>query len=338
MIELEKYLDCETSWSNFDANAKWEKENTRSFGIDFLDDALDGLSPRDLVLVSGFSGGGKSECATIIAEQAALTGKRVTFFALEAEQNEIAYRIAYRKFMAEMYHSKSFGEYDCRYSQFIRGEPELMIRKHRWAIDNHMQKISNNLRTHYPPENFTVDDMNRSLEEAKSISDMIIIDHLHYFDLDDQNENAAMKAIVLGLRQFVLARSIPVILVAHIRKQNEFFQKLVPNGDDIHGSSDTLKICTKAIMLSSGWNTRFVDEDGDEVSYPKTTLIRAVKSRRDGSLPNYIGALRFAPQHGGYESGYLVGRPYKDKNGLAFQLVEDLPKWAKSAKRPVARV
>lgn len=332
--EFNKYPAIDESWSCYESNAKWERDNTTSFGIDFLDDCLDGLSPVDLVLISGYSGGGKSECATILAERAALSGKRVSFFALEAEKNEIAYRIAYRKFMACVNRDKLYGDYDFRYSQFIRGLPAQVVSKYKFEIDTHMAQISSKLVCRYPDEDFTVDQMAHDLDEVKSISDLIIIDHLHYFDLDSENENVAMKAIVKNLKLFISQSGVPVILVAHIRKQNStFVQKIIPDADDIHGSSDTIKISTKAIMLASGWSVRFVDSDGNEVVYPKTTLFRCVKSRRDGSTSHYLGALKFSPGDGGYESGYLIGRQYRDKHGVAFQILDDNPLWAKNVKR-----
>lgn len=332
--EFSKNISLSDSWQTYDANAKWEKEKVGSFGIKFLDDAFDGLAPNDLVLISGGTGGGKTEMASVIAEQAALSGKRVHFFALEAENNEISYRIAYRKFMAEVVKVKHWTERDLRYSQFIRGEPHGMISEHRQVIDEHMNKIGEFLQTRYAPMGFTVEDLAKELDEIKTESDMIIIDHLHYFDLDNENENAAMKSIIKSLRTFVLTEKVPVILVAHIRKQSEISPKLTPTEDDIHGSSDVIKMATKAVMIASGWNKVFEDEEQNQVIVPKATLVRAVKCRRDGTVRFYVGALQFSPQNGGYEDRYLIGieRLKDKKNSFLILEPEKFPKWAKNAK------
>lgn len=337
-MNFQKMVDAETSWSQFDANAKWEREHVSTFGVQFLDDALDGLAPNDLVLIAGGTGGGKTEMASILAERAAIAGKRIAFYALEAEVNEITYRIAYRKFMSEVSKDRQFGKYDLRYSQFLRGHPESLISRYKEKIDEHIAKIGSRLMVRYAPEGFTAEQMAKELDEVKTVSDMIVIDHLHYFDLDDENENKAMKSIVKNLRTFVLMEKVPVVLVAHIRKQNEFIQKLVPSIDDIHGSSDTAKICTKAIMMASGWDKKFIHSNGVDFTYPKSTLIKCVKARRDGTVRFYTAALAFAPENGGYDDKYILGTEGYEKNKVVFKIASDIPQWAKNAKIIVAPI
>lgn len=87
-------------------------------------------------------------------------------------------------------------------------------------------------------------------------------------------------------------------------------------------------------MIASGWNKYFEDEDKEQVTVTKSTLVRAVKCRRDGTVRFYVGALKFSPQNGGYEDRYLIGiEKMKDKkNSFMVLNEENFPKWAKHAK------
>ena len=66
-----------------------------SYGIQFLDDILRGILPHDLILLGASTGAGKTEAAKQIAMHNALLGKRVHYFALEAEPKEIERRVKY---------------------------------------------------------------------------------------------------------------------------------------------------------------------------------------------------------------------------------------------------
>ena len=63
--------------------------NSGYFGIKYLDAALHGIKPNDLILIGASSGAGKTELCTHIAKTNAKLGKRVRYIALEAEKNEI---------------------------------------------------------------------------------------------------------------------------------------------------------------------------------------------------------------------------------------------------------
>jgi replicative DNA helicase len=67
-----------------------------TFGVQFLDEAVGGIYSNDLVLYGAKTGIGKTQLATITAMANAANGKRVHFFALEAEQHEIERRIKYQ--------------------------------------------------------------------------------------------------------------------------------------------------------------------------------------------------------------------------------------------------
>jgi replicative DNA helicase len=55
------------------------------FGVTYLDAALKGICPNDLILIGATSGAGKTELCAQIARINAKLGKRVNYIALEAE-------------------------------------------------------------------------------------------------------------------------------------------------------------------------------------------------------------------------------------------------------------
>ena len=74
------------------------------FGVSYLDDALLGILPNDLVLIGAPSGAGKTQLCVNIANANLAEGKRVHVFALEAEQDEWERRIKYQM-LCQAYYS-----------------------------------------------------------------------------------------------------------------------------------------------------------------------------------------------------------------------------------------
>lgn len=66
------------------------------FGISFLDEALDGILPIDLVLFGASSGVGKTSLVSDIAYKNAALGKRVYGIFLEAFEGEIELKNKYK--------------------------------------------------------------------------------------------------------------------------------------------------------------------------------------------------------------------------------------------------
>jgi replicative DNA helicase len=96
----EPIVDLGPSFGTFGDRIKGERAErlqlaTRvlSFGVKFLDVALGGIMARDMVLLGAVTGAGKTTLASVIAETNVERGKRVHYFALEAEHGEIERRI-----------------------------------------------------------------------------------------------------------------------------------------------------------------------------------------------------------------------------------------------------
>lgn len=71
-------------------------KTSRPFHVGFLDDIAIGLLETDLVVLGAPTGKGKTTLAAIFAQNAAKSGSRVHYFALEAHDGEIEQRMLFR--------------------------------------------------------------------------------------------------------------------------------------------------------------------------------------------------------------------------------------------------
>lgn len=299
-----------------------------SFHNAFLDDALGGVFPNDLVLIGAGSGVGKTGLATIVAHGNAKAGKRVHYLALEAEEREIERRMKFRELSELIYKSE-----ECRhlraelnYIDWYAGRLERVIDK---RIEDQIAAVVaqkfGTMHTLYKRGSFGVEDLKRVLLDIKDDTDIAIVDHLQYVDVDDDNENRGVKGIVMTMRDLSLVLGKPLFVVAHLRKRDRRGQQLVPELEDFHGTSDTPKISTKAIMIAPAR-----DQQSNE-SHLFPTYIYAPKCRMDGSRTRYCALIHWNARKQSYQDEYVLGR-------LSFGLDEfepipnkEMPTWAKRA-------
>lgn len=294
-----------------------------SFGVKYLDEITGGgISPEDFILVSARTGTGKTELAKIIAMEN--RHKRVHFFALEAAKNEIERRMKYSLVANVVFgpmrdHFK--GEH-FNYLDWMHGRFNHILGPFEKELDEITAAAFGNLKTYYPgDEALTEENLNKVLISIENETDLIIFDHIHYFDFQDENENRAMKKTVKTLKRFSEQSGKPVILLAHLRKADKRFPTVVPSIDDIHGSSDIGKQCTTAIMLSSA--------NMELAPYHYATHIALAKFRYDMSRTRFVSVCGYDIKKNAYDEKYYLGKVSFDETKLE---TVSLPHWAKSGK------
>lgn len=300
-----------------------------TYGVQFLDENLGGIYSNDLCLYIAKSGLGKTHLATLTAMANARAGKRVHFFALEAEPNEIERRIKYQMLAEAFFKSgirKEFPGIHLSYLDWYYGKLEQLERMET-EIESVFKELYPSLWTYYRSAgDFTVQDFEKKFLAIQDQTDLIICDHVHYFDSDDENENRALKTTVKKIRDLALLAGKPVVLVAHVRKSERRIKQVVPSLDDVHGSSDITKIATKVIALAP-----CPQAAGQGNRWP--TYIRAAKCRVDGSRTKFVGLVGFNADTNAYERDYFLGRlsPGEDEfEGI--RSFNEMPYWAKAAK------
>lgn len=291
------------------------------FGISFLDDALRGIFPDDLVLLGAPSGVGKTQACVNIAITNLDAGKRVHFIALEASEFEIERRLKYQQ-VAKFYFADDKRprlERSFNFTSWMLGEYEGKLDQYEEMAERYCSTYFTDLFTFYKSEKFDVTDLVENVAYAADQTDLIIIDHVHYFDWDSDNDNRAIKEIAKTVRSLALDYQKPIVLVAHLRKRDRNNKELVAGLDEFHGSSDLTKIATKVVTVAPGP----VTEDKKF-----TTYFRIPKNRIDGGPTRYMGAMTFDPKKGGYDDEYGVGWAHSEK----FTHIEpsQMPQWARS--------
>jgi archaellum biogenesis ATPase FlaH len=315
--------------SENERNARTERgRNLLPFGVGFLDDSLLGISKNDLVLIGAPSGVGKTALCCNIAEANLEAGKRVHYIALEAEEFEIESRIKY-KIVSKLYfedaerprlHKK------LSFDAWFLGQFAHELKAYEDVASKFFASAYSDLHVFYKSDKFNVSDLIETVVYCAAKTDLIIIDHVHYFDFGDDNENRAMKEIAKTARTLALENGKPIVLVAHLRKRDKFNGERCAGLDEFHGSSDLVKIATKVITLAPG---RPVSKCEYE------TFFRTPKNRTNGSSTRFLGRAIYSSETGRYEREYRLGWAEQKREDEFTDIGESAqPDWARSLACP----
>lgn len=306
------------------------REETRGklmrFGVEFLDHALRGIFPDDLILLGAPSGIGKTQLCCNIAYANLEDGRKVHYIALEASEYEIERRLKYpmvlERFLSDP-NRPSLGR-KINYPDWLMGAFTNELGEYEQAAAEQFETMFRDLFVHYKQSKFGVTELIESVCLAADDTDLIIVDHVHYFDFEDDNENRAVREIAKTVRTLAIEQQKPIILVAHLRKRDKFNDEIAAGLDEFHGSSDLYKIATRVITLAPGGP----DEQGNF-----KTFFRIPKNRIDGGVTRYLGVEYFNPKRGSYEPGrYEIGwADQKRKDGFAAVGGSYLPDWSRQA-------
>jgi hypothetical protein len=287
----------------------------------FLDDVLRAILPHDLILIGAPTGIGKTDLALAIAAANARKDIRAHYFALEAEPDELERRLKYAMLSLELWrihHPRAGG---MNYTDWYLGHCEDFCGPLNAQIDRRMESELASLWTFYRGQKFGAADLARAVFEVHHDTDLLVIDHVHYVDAEDgEDENRAVTDLVKTIRDISLRIGKPFIVVAHLRKRDERLHKLVPTLGDFHGSSNLTKVCTQAITL----------ERAAKIESPKwylsPTFMAILKDRRAGAPP-FVALTWFDVRTKTYRDEYTLGlahgREWKDLSQL------DAPPWAR---------
>jgi len=338
-LEFEKDLRIERS------------KHKLKYGISFFDDALGGIRQSDVIVIGGPTGRGKTQLAAMIAlynaseitdkdGKVTKEGKRVHYMALEAEDEEIERRFKF-SYLSKAYFADENREKKARvtFRRWIDGELEGALDKYVDQTKSDVNKALGKLSTLYRNSgNFGVKELEQHLRKIVHHTDLVVLDHLHYVDTNDQDENASYKKIIKTIRDVALKHKVPIIVIAHIRKsQVTRNPPIVNNIEDFHGTSDVPKIATVCIMMAPKPMRRPKDTDaamgkaaipGDKPKYLSPTYLRLCKFRLDSSVCMFTGLLDFNKRTGNYEQKYKLGRLVSgDTEWIPFAR-PDFPEWA----------
>ena len=297
-------------------------------GITFLDDICRGILPSDLFVIGAKTGRGKTALATILAQWATQAGLRVYFFALEAEDKEIERRAKYRYLMSKLFKAGIDPKLMLRvnYLDWYLGRCDDITGPYEDEADAEVQQLYKNLFTFYrKSKQFDTKALDEKLEEIQSDADLIILDHLHYVDGDEGDENQVIKKTTKTIRDASISSGIPTFVIAHLRKFGVAgFHSLVPDIDDFHGASQITKDATRVITIAPARD--------QTVAQPwlAPTYVAMLKDRRCG-IQDWTALMNFDIRTFSYEPTYRLGRLNFAGDEWAEVEAKKIPLWAESA-------
>ncbi len=295
-------------------------------GIRPLDEMLLGFCERDLVLLGARTGVGKTQLATAIAVNLALRGTRTLFIALEAHHREIEDRALYARLVAQFFVRYPNGKpgINLRYRAWRMGLLDAELGDLEKEVHGELSRTLSYISTVYGGSKYTVDDFVKAIDSAEADIGLIILDHFHFIENPDDNEQRGFKAAAQKIREAALRNRKPVLLLAHMRKTSRGEKNPIPDIDDFHGSSDLTKIATDVIIAARA-------EEIAGVNGERGTWLYIPKSREAGDAQGYAALVGYDSRTGVYKEEYFLARVRRFSEPEFIQ-ASQFPRWARSAK------
>jgi len=338
-VNFKPYLEAYHNETNYRGNIDASK--LCDYGIKPLNDAMVAIAPNELIVIAAASGYGKTELSLAISRHNAMNGKKVAHYHLEGGYIEAIQRMKWRD-ICDLYYSideyRSQGiELDFRKWSLNKNVHPLLSRIESLVYANLKEKLKGNLYLYDRPEGLTCDDFLVSLLEFNNLKtafgdtqvqsrkmgfelDLIIIDHLQYFSLENEkDEIQEVTKIMKEAKRITDFYGIPIILVSHLRKLPR--QHGMPDKEDIYGTGNIHKIANTCIIIHPHHES---DKSGEGL-YP--TFMRVAKSRI-GIRPSDLIYVDFDIYDRKYRDRYSLIKGFPDGSFATEPMfLDQCPKW-----------
>lgn len=304
-----------------------------NYGVGFLDDALTGIMPSELIVIAGRTGIGKTELAISIAKYNA-TRCNVWLMALEAESLEVQRRMKYQLIAKEFFANRnSFpADLNLNYSDWAcdRYGDKLIALDH--LASEVLQEQLQNLTIFQPDfSEFQKSDFCAVYEEAvRKGARLVILDHIHYIAADKkEHEYDHVRQTMWRLREMINKHRVPIIAFSHLHKESKADKNWVPTLDDLHGSSEISKQANQVIAFAPCYALPSSQDKSKMVNQSAgTTLCRVLKSRRGQiAADRYIALMKFNLDTRSYSENYIPFGTDRFSNTLEPLKYESFERW-----------
>ncbi len=282
------------------------------YNMPYLDDCLRGIHPSDLIIIGGDTGSGKTHLVNHITFSNAAAGKKVYIFSLEGDKDELLMRWKWQKICHEYY--KFPDGKDMFYQDYINNNIKG-IEELEYLAERELQLLNNNITIFDRSEKLDIELLLKQVNLIED-ADLIIIDHLHYFNMyDDKTEIQNISLIMREIKNLTINRHIPVILVSHLRKKDKL--RGIPEVEDFMGSSNIAKEASVCITLCSDPESHILEDN------LFATFMNIAKNRAD-PVGGIVARLFFNSRLKTYAKSCDLGRMVKG----SFKSLEVFPAWA----------
>jgi len=316
----EEYVEA----AQLDIFSKDPETDLLDYPIKYLNDALLGISKSELVVIGADTGIGKTALANEIAFKNAEKGKKVYLFSLEGDSFDVINRIRY-KYFCEIIKSTNRKDIDLDYRKFIFNMYNNVFEEIN-EVDKILKRKYKTLKVYGGGSSMSIDKLISHLDMIEDMADLVVVDHLQYFNFMSNNEHSEITEILKKIQQKKKQYRVPFVIVSHLRKKGK--DRGFPENDDFHGSSNIAKQADTCIILS---HVNFEDEDSYEKQIASgiyQTGIRITKSRT-GLSQRIVGVINFNLEKRKYEESYnlAIALPL----GVKKMDIANYPKWAKKS-------
>ena len=202
-----------------------------------------GVLDRVTMITSGTDNGKSSLCSDIvksIIEQ----GYKVCAFFGEDTPRESRERI-YRQATVYSPENIIYKPYVANGKQTNCGEYFLSDKAYRKAEE----KFRGKLFLYNTKANASVDEILSGFEEARQQHgcQVFVIDNVEQFEFSSDNENKAIKDIVIKIRDYAINNKVHIFLVAHLRKTER--DVILPDLNDVKGTSAMVNIAKNVLIV-----------------------------------------------------------------------------------------
>ena len=208
-----------------------------------LQDTLTGILPDELVVIGAGTGVGKSELAFAIELYNAIRGKKVYGIHLEGRITEISSRHIFNEI-------RNMNDTDINYVEYVMNQKDIRHAE-KAAILNIKKRVNETLKIYNRPGAISISDFERIVDHIQYDADLIVVDHLHYFDFKDGSERNEINKIMQVMKDITENRKIPTVLVSHFNRDKN--PKRIPTEDDLMGSSNIGKQADTVVLVYPNW-------------------------------------------------------------------------------------
>lgn len=220
---------------------KNDRDKIIKYPYPMMNRAFEGIFPTTFCVVGADTGLGKSELLGHIAYSAAEQGKKVVYFDFENDDGDFVMRQIAKRVSIMMNKEVSVAKL------------RTMTDKDTVMVDNVMraaERIAETIKDMRIFKNKDIPTIERFISILETIKDvdLVIVDHLHYFNFDSAKESHAVQIslIMRELRKMTKKR-IPIFVASHLKQRHG---NKLPTNYDLFGSSNIAKEAKNVILMS----------------------------------------------------------------------------------------
>jgi KaiC/GvpD/RAD55 family RecA-like ATPase len=237
---------------------KTSAERLCSYHLPWLNGKLGGIFKGELVVVGADTGLGKSEFVINLAHHNAERGKKILFYELEMENDEVTNRRVFKRM------NNALGEkYLPKKDFYLNNMTDEQTQCFDLAVARECE-VGDNIKL-YNGNALNLEKFLQTFKAEASTKDLVIIDHLHYFSTESENASQEIGLIMRAVKDLTKTYRVPIVLVSHVVKMDKNKE---PELNHFYGSSNIPKEANTCIMLA-----RDIETDYTTVYIKKSRMI-----------------------------------------------------------------